>query len=64
MNENRMKTPDITGEVSLLAVQEPDRGARTDGERGCGSEKQGFRVEKWLDRPRGWSMIAETVGKA
>jgi hypothetical protein len=49
--------------LSLLAVQEAGGGVQTDGERGCGSEKQGFGVEKRLDKPSDGRKIAETISK-
>ena len=63
MNEKRMKTSVNTGELSLDSAQGSGRGVQTDGERGCGSEKQGFDVEKWVDKPSDGRKIVETTGK-
>jgi hypothetical protein len=63
MNERRMKTSVNTGAVSLLAVQEASRGVQTDVERGCGSEKQGLAVKKWLAQPSDERIIAKMRGE-
>jgi hypothetical protein len=58
-----MKTSVNTGAVSLLAVQEAGRGVQTDVERGCGSEKQGLGVKKWLAQPSDERIIAKMSGE-
>jgi len=63
VDEKRMKTPDNMAKVSFLAIQEAGSGVKTDGERGCGSEKQDFGVKKWLAKPSDGRKIAETTRK-
>jgi len=63
MNERRMKTPDNTGEMSLPPAQAAGWSVQPPAQQHDGSEKQGFGVEKWLDKPSDGRKIAETSGK-
>jgi len=58
-----MKTSVNTGEVLLPQAQAAGWGVKTGTEHRCGSEKQGFGVEKWLDGPSDRRKITGTAGK-
>lgn len=49
--------------MSLPPTQKAGSDVRIGAEHGCGSEQQGFGVEKWLDSPGDGRKIAETTNK-
>jgi hypothetical protein len=51
MKEKQMKTSVNTGEVSSPSAQAAGWGLKIGAEHGGGSEKQGFGVEKLVDKP-------------
>ncbi|MGO8838150.1 MAG: hypothetical protein ACLQQ0_12070 [Limisphaerales bacterium] len=58
-----MKTSINTGEVSSPLAHEAGWDEKNRAEQGGGSEKHGFVVETWLDKPCDGRKIAETTGK-
>jgi hypothetical protein len=63
MNEKRMKTSVNTGELSSPPARGACLGVKVRAEHGCASEKPGFRVEKWLAKPRDERIIAKRLKK-
>jgi hypothetical protein len=63
MNESRMKTLVNTGELSLPPAQRAVWSVKSHAQRRDGSEKRGFGVGKWVDKPSGGRKIAETTSK-
>jgi hypothetical protein len=64
MNEKRMKTSVKTGELSSPPPYGGCWGVNVRAEHGCGSEKPGLGVEKWLEMPRDERIITKMTGKA
>ena len=58
-----MKLSVKTGEGSLPPAQTAGRSVKSTAQRGDGSEKQGFGVEIWLDKPSDGGTIAEANSK-
>ena len=63
MTENLMKTSINTGEVSSPPAQEGGWDVKVRAQQRGSTEKQGFGVEKWLDKPSDGRKIAKTTRK-